>query len=476
MAVTENVAERAQQRVGTVLRDKWRLDGVLGIGGMAAVYSATHRNQSRVAIKMLHPEVAIDAEVTARFLREGYVANTVGHPGTVSVLDDDLAPDGAPFLVMEMLEGETVDARWARRGERMTAEEALTIVDRLLDVLASAHARGIVHRDLKPENLFITIDGRLKVLDFGIARLREVSAPESTTKAGSLLGTPAFMAPEQARGRWDDVDHRTDLWAVGATLYSLLSGHFVHEAGTVNEQLIAAATVPAKSIAEWVPDLPADVVHLIDRALAFDKADRWESATAMRNALRATGSLEADEVASVLPPPSVVVRGEAPTVAAPSERNPSLPRSDTVTTTRALTTNSVAEPRGLGRAWAAVAAVALLAALGGVFWLQRGSSAAPAASAEVHSALPPAPVARASATAEPEVVPGPPAMAPAASAVASAAPATPTPTPKSGHVKVATPGTAQVGVATAAPPPTTASLVHTAAPATGTANPFDRRH
>ena len=153
-----------------VLDGKWHLDSVLGIGGMATVYAATHRNQKRVAIKMLHPEVSVDKQVTTRFTREGYLANTVGHPGTVSVLDDDVAEDGSAFLVMELLEGQTLDAMWEKSGT-LPVGEVLLLTDQLLDVLIAAHAKGILHRDLKPENLFLTKEGQLKVLDFGIARL-----------------------------------------------------------------------------------------------------------------------------------------------------------------------------------------------------------------------------------------------------------------------------------------------------------------
>src|SRR5688500_4675306 len=111
----DHLSERAEARIGGVLRGKWKLDRVIGIGGMATVYAATHRNQSRAAIKLLHPEVSLDMDVTSRFLREGYVANVVDHPGTVKVIDDDVSDDGAPFLVMELLDGETVEARWMRK-------------------------------------------------------------------------------------------------------------------------------------------------------------------------------------------------------------------------------------------------------------------------------------------------------------------------------------------------------------------------
>ncbi len=213
MPLVDDLLERASSRVGTVIKERWRLEAVLGIGGMATVYVAIHqRNRKRVAIKMLHAEMSADPQVTMRFTREGYVANTVRHPGAVSVIDDDTTEDGAPFLVMELLEGQTVDSLWEKSG-KLAPSDVLAITNQLLDVLAAAHAKGVLHRDLKPENLFLTKDGQLKVLDFGIARLRELAAGQSpgATCAGSLLGTPAFMAPEQARAHWQEVDERTDL-------------------------------------------------------------------------------------------------------------------------------------------------------------------------------------------------------------------------------------------------------------------------
>ncbi len=278
---------RARGRIGVLLQDKWRLESLLGVGGMAAVYAATHRNGKRVAVKMLHEEFSHDGEVRTRFLQEGYAANIIQHEGAVSVLDDDLAPDGSAFLVMELLEGETVDQRWERQGRRLPIEEALAIADQLLDVLAAAHAKNIVHRDIKPENLLITKAGVLKVLDFGIAKVFErAEARRTSTQAGMVMGTPAFMAPEQARARWDEVDGRTDLWAVGATLFTTLSGQHVHRAESSQEQLIMSATTPAPPIATVVAGVPIDVAAIIDRALAFDRNLRWPSAAAMQRAVR----------------------------------------------------------------------------------------------------------------------------------------------------------------------------------------------
>src|SRR3954447_11686335 len=127
MSASPEAIARAQTRVRIVLKDKWRLDSLLGVGGMAAVYAATHRNQKRVAVKVLLPELSNDEDVRTRFLREGYAANTIGHPGAVSVLDDDVAEDGAAFLVMELLEGETVEARWERKMNQLPLVEALAI-------------------------------------------------------------------------------------------------------------------------------------------------------------------------------------------------------------------------------------------------------------------------------------------------------------------------------------------------------------
>ena len=278
------LTSRARARLGRVLGGKWTLDALLGVGAMAAVYAATHRNGSRVALKLLHPELSTDESLRARFLREGYVANRVGHPAAVRVLDDHAGADGVVFFVMDLLEGETIEARWLRSGRRLPLHELVAVADPLLDALAAAHAQGIVHRDLKPENLFLAIDGALRVLDFGIARLRDPSlGPATATLAGAALGTPAFMSPEQALGR--EVDARSDLFSVGALAFTLLSGRHVHERSTTNEQLVAAATQPASPVAAALPELDAAFAGWLDRALAFDPDARFASALEMRAAL-----------------------------------------------------------------------------------------------------------------------------------------------------------------------------------------------
>ena len=276
---------RARSKLGTTVRGKYRLDAVLGIGGMATVFGATHRNSKEFALKMLHPELSDRPEVRARFLREGYVANTVGHDGAVSVLDDDVGEDGGAFLVMERLRGRSLDVLWDRAGRALPGPAVIAVTDQLLAVLAAAHEKGIVHRDIKPANLFLTTTRQLRVLDFGVARLRDAASRVTTTDTGSALGTPAFMAPESALGKTSLVDQRSNLWAVGATMFTLLSGSLVHEAETAQELLVFAATRPARSLASARADAPKAVVELVNRALAHEREDRWPSAGAMREAL-----------------------------------------------------------------------------------------------------------------------------------------------------------------------------------------------
>jgi serine/threonine protein kinase len=282
---TEETEHRAREQVGKTLNGKYHLDQLLGVGGMAAVYAATHRNGHRVAIKLLYPELTLSKDVLTRFIREGYAANRVGHPGAVRVLDDDKTDDGSVFLVMELLEGEAVDAIHASRGMRLVVADLLPWMDQLLDVLTAAHQQDIVHRDIKPENLFITWAGTLKVLDFGIARMKS-SPNASVTRTGNQFGTPPFMSPEQALGRMKEIDSRSDLYAAGATMFFLLTGEDVHPAESANEMLVLAATRPARSLASILPDIPAPVARVVDRALAFDREERWQDARAMQTALR----------------------------------------------------------------------------------------------------------------------------------------------------------------------------------------------
>jgi serine/threonine-protein kinase len=293
--------DQAVERVGTVLNDKWTLERLVGVGGMAAVYAGRHRNGARAAVKVLHPELARYKEVRERFQREGYAANKVDHPGVVKVLDDDVVsagPDaGTAYLVMELLQGESLQDR-LERGVVVGEREFLDLSSDVLEVLQKAHERGVVHRDLKPENLFFARDEaepgktRVKVLDFGLARLLDSQA---ITTYGLALGTPSFMSPEQAGGRVDEIDGRTDLFSLAATGFRLRAGRRIHEADSPVEVVAMMARLPAPRIGTIVPDVSAPFARVIDRALEFKREDRYESANAMRaDVQRALGELDAD--------------------------------------------------------------------------------------------------------------------------------------------------------------------------------------
>jgi eukaryotic-like serine/threonine-protein kinase len=318
MSSEPNPPDPADRRVGTVINGKWTIERLIGQGGMAVVYAAKHRNRKRAAIKMLLSELSANSAIRERFLREGYVANSVGHVGAVRVDDDDVTEDGAAYLVMELLEGETVHARCERSSCRLALDVAVAIAAQLLDVLQAAHAVGVVHRDLKPDNLYLTRVGTLKVLDFGIARLRELGQSDRATQTGSIMGTPAFMAPEQARGRWERVDARTDLWAVGALLFTLVTGRQVHQAETANETLALACIQRAAPIRSVDPTIPEPVADVIDRALSYESAARFQDAGTMRQALLdAWRAVNGD-----LPLPSLAVEGHGSPLSPETPANP----------------------------------------------------------------------------------------------------------------------------------------------------------
>jgi eukaryotic-like serine/threonine-protein kinase len=287
MAANEaSIADLVRSRVGRLVGEKWRLERVLGVGGMASVYAASDDKGNHVAIKMLHPVRSAMPGLVDRFLREGFVANSVAHPGIVRTLEGGVADDGSAFLVMELVDGETLEAHWIRRGRQLAAGQVLYLIDRVLDILRAAHAAGIVHRDVKPENVMMARDGTVKLLDFGMAPV--YGSPASGRDRYDLtMGTPAFMAPEQTRGD-ENVDGRADLWSLGATMFLLLTGRHVHGAVSLQEQVAASATRPAPSLRKYLPFASPELVELVDRSLAFHKEERWVDSSAMREALRAT--------------------------------------------------------------------------------------------------------------------------------------------------------------------------------------------
>jgi serine/threonine-protein kinase len=300
---------KAEQRVGQWLLDKWYLDRLLDTGGTAAVYEATHRNGNRVAIKMLHSVFSASSEIGERFIREGYVANRVQHEGAVTVLDDDHTEEGEVFIVMELLSGESLE-------QRLTPLDTLAVSIRVLEVLQAAHEKGIIHRDIKPANIFVTEQGQVKVLDFGLARLRDNSENAARlprlaqTRDGIVIGTSSYMAPEQARGMSRLIDARTDLWALGATMFRALSGEVVHPAGNATERILRAMGQPADPLSIRAPGLPQAVVGVVDKALQFQPENRYQSASEMLQEAhevyrQLAGSSLLSEFKGSVPPPSL---------------------------------------------------------------------------------------------------------------------------------------------------------------------------
>lgn len=264
------------------------------------MYEALHRNGKRVAIKVLHSDLLPEGNAAERFVREGYLTNAVEHPSVVSVLDDGVTPEGAPYLVMEFLEGEDLWRRLGRLKRPLDVPDALSIAVAVLGGLEAAHEVDIVHRDLKPDNLFLCADGPVKILDFGIARLVASARGDEKpmTELGVALGTVKFMAREQALGQHDQIDGQTDLWALGATLYYALTRQFLYDARNNTEYLARLLQGDPRPLLQLAPSVPEDIAYVIERAIQHDKRERWKNAAAMRNALRAA----AEGSGVVIPP------------------------------------------------------------------------------------------------------------------------------------------------------------------------------
>jgi serine/threonine-protein kinase len=261
---------------------QYRVTGTIGRGGMGVVHVAEHALLGRrAAIKVLRPELSQNQDAVTRFFNEARALAAIHHPGIVDVYDFGWTPDGAAFLVMEHLEGESLTRRSARSPFRWPA--ALAIARQIAGALAAAHAKGIVHRDLKPDNVFLVPDPevpggeRIKLLDFGIAKLAATSStPHSLTRTGAVIGTPTYMAPEQCRGV--AVDHRADLYALGCVIYELCCGRppFVGEGS--GDVLVAHITMPAPAMSNTNPEIPQMVETLVRRLLAKAPGDRLQTA------------------------------------------------------------------------------------------------------------------------------------------------------------------------------------------------------
>ena len=289
MATTETKDRRVGTRVG-----KYLVESIIGLGGMATVYAVVDDAGARFAMKILHRPLTADDVAVARFFEEAYLANSVKHPGVCLVTDDGVSEvDRCPYLVMELLAGQTLEERLAEEG-CLTIGDALAIAIALADTLSQVHGAGIVHRDIKPPNVFLTASG-VKLLDFGVGKSRAIAMK---TAAGTLLGTPAYMAPEQAQGA-SVVDGRADVFSLGAVLFQCLVGERIHEGKDDYSAWFAAATEPARSLASVAPEAPRALTHLVDKALAYDRELRWATAAELRaEALRVRASLSDEQAQS----------------------------------------------------------------------------------------------------------------------------------------------------------------------------------
>lgn len=271
-----------------MLDSKYRVDQLLAVGGMGAVYVGTHTKlRKRVAIKVLNPQVSSPLMVE-RFHREAVTASQIGHEGIVQVTDLGTSRDGEPFLVMELLEGESLAKRIKRTGA-MPVDVACRIAVDILSPLEAAHRAGIVHRDLKPDNVFLVRQSRgemVKLLDFGIARAAGHDAEFRLTTTGLVLGTPYYMSPEQARGE-NEVTHLADIYAVGVILYEMVCGQVPIQGENYNQLMFKVMSGDFRPPRELRPDLPRELELIILASLALEPKDRPRSAAALEQALLA---------------------------------------------------------------------------------------------------------------------------------------------------------------------------------------------
>jgi eukaryotic-like serine/threonine-protein kinase len=286
MSSDSRLRTESDDLIGLVLGGAYRLVGCIGEGGMGAVYEAHHlRMQKRVAVKLLHRWKARHPEALERFHREAMIASRLGHPHLVNVIDFGASTGGDPYLVMEFLEGEDLDRRLRRAGP-MPMQAAIRIARQTASAVAAVHAKGVVHRDLKPANIFLVqVPGEpdfVKVLDFGVSKVRAVQT--KLTDASKAIGTPQYMSPEQAGAR-DEVDHRTDQWALACIVWEMLSGQAPFSADDTNALFYQLINLPPPPLAPMVPNLPSGVEPAILRALSKGPADRYSSIRTFSRAL-----------------------------------------------------------------------------------------------------------------------------------------------------------------------------------------------
>ncbi len=279
---------------GKVLDGRYELIRLIDEGGMGAVYLGRHVKLGRsTAVKFLHKELLGQTTVVKRFYREAQAASAIAHPNIIDVYDVGVADWGEPYIVMEYLEGENLDSLLKRKGP-IDLPAALGVLEPALRALGAAHEKGIVHRDLKPENIFITrppdSPPLVKLIDFGISKFVEGDLSK-LTRTGTLLGTPSFMSPEQARGK-GEFDHRADLYSTGVILFLMLTGELPFTGESYNDLIITILTEPPKDPFLIAPNFPAAVDPVLQKLLSRDPADRYQSCQELIEALETLDGYE----------------------------------------------------------------------------------------------------------------------------------------------------------------------------------------
>jgi serine/threonine-protein kinase len=291
------MTDPSQLPEGTLVAGKLRVVRLLGQGGMGAVYEVEHEfTKHRRALKLLHADMLHHPNVVARFLREASAAGRIGNKHIIESFDAGTLESGEPYLVMELLDGETLEAKLERDGT-LSLEEIADLLGQACDGVQAAHDAGIVHRDLKPENLF-TIQRRdgplVKILDFGISKFDPaVTGADAVTREGSTLGTPYYMSPEQVNGD-KELDARADVYALGVILYECASGRRPYEASALPRLSVLIHEGKPTPLGELRPDLPAAFVEVVARAMAKDRNRRFARAADLGDALASFGSSALD--------------------------------------------------------------------------------------------------------------------------------------------------------------------------------------
>ncbi len=428
--------------LGAVLAGKYRVERVIGQGGMGVVVEARHvALDERVALKFLLPEFASHPDAAARFLREARAAVKIRGEHVARVSDVGTLENGSPYMVMEFLEGQDL-SQLLEQQRVLGVEDAIDFVVQACDALAEAHAHGIVHRDIKPANLFLArrMDGSplVKVLDFGISKVMNAGGVENLTRTTATMGSALYMSPEQIQAA-RSVDHRTDIYALGITLYELLTGQQPFLADTFPQLCVMIATADPTPLRSVRPDLPEDFAAVVQRAFARSRDERYQTVGEMVVALapwapaRSQPIIErvARTTGAVAPTAAVPAMNAAGTYAGADTRAPQ-PGGTT-------DLSSAAPPRSSSRAglWVGLAAALVVVVGGAVALVVRSHAAAGGAaagsSADVTSAAPvslapPAPAsAGPAATPEPSASAAPEPVASAAAPASAEAPAAPAP-------------------------------------------------